>query len=82
MKVEESLSGPPDDKNIKNKEPADSSTVAKTRPEPANESARRYFDFRPLTEEEKKEFANSLAGEGRLKLVEPAETSLSVGSAA
>jgi len=80
MKVEENLSGPSDDKN---KEVAESSsTGTKTGPEPTNESPRRYFDFRPLTEEEKMEFANSLAGEGRLKLIDPAETRRSIGSAA
>lgn len=80
MKVEENLSGASHDKN---KEPADSSsTVANTRPVPANKSPRRYLEFRPLTEEEKKEFANSLTGEGRLKLIDTAEARRSVGSAA
>jgi len=64
------------------KEPAgSSSTVAKTKTEQKNESPRR-FDFRPLTEEEKKEFTNSLTTEGRLKLIDSAEIRRSTGSAA
>ena len=76
----ENLSGPFDDKD---KEPADSpAALVKTGPEPTDKSSRRYFDFRPLTEEEKREFAKSLTGEARLKLIDPAETGRSIGSAA
>jgi len=80
MKAEENLSAPIDDKN---KESADSPAIlAKTGSEPTSESSRRYFNFRPLTEDEKREFAKTLSGEGRLKLIDPAETRHSIGSAA
>ena len=80
MKAEENVSAPIDDKN---KESADSPAIlAKTGSEPTSESSRRYFNFRPLTEDEKREFAKTLSGEGRLKLIDPAETRHSIGSAA
>jgi hypothetical protein len=80
MKAEGNLSGPFDDKN---NEPADSPVaLAETEIEPPDKSSRRYFDFRPLTEEEKREFAKSLTSEARLKLIEPAGIRHSIGSAA
>lgn len=80
MKAEENLIEKNGTKD--NKEPFDPSILRETGVEQQDEPSRRCFEFRPLSEQEKKEFANSLNADGRRILAELADRAKRSGKSA
>jgi hypothetical protein len=80
MKAEENLIEKNGTKD--NKEPFDPSILRETGVEQQDEPSRRCFEFRPLSEQEKKEFANSLNADGRRILAELADRAKRSGESA